>query len=164
MPGTGLVAGACREVARSPSDWRTRSPSWDVRDNTLRMERGLWAQAAARQPQGGIGLQPGGPAEGCAPNCKAPDAASRCVPDSSAVPPAGSIDESVAEIVISQCSTQESNTRLLPLPTRSARRSQGRPGSRPTLWGPARCHFPAASARPGAVSGRACRCRSQRWR
>ena len=30
----------CREVARSPPDWRMRSPSDDERDNITRSERG----------------------------------------------------------------------------------------------------------------------------
>ena len=40
MSGTGPITGGCREVARSPPDWRMRSVSEEVRDNTTRTERG----------------------------------------------------------------------------------------------------------------------------
>ena len=102
MSRTAPITGGCREVARSSPDWRMRSASEDVRDNTTRTERGPlgsggddagrephteaafplrqpWsskggANAGAERGHGGISLNPGGPAEGSGPNCKVPDA------------------------------------------------------------------------------------------
>ena len=82
----------CREVARSSPDWRMRSASEEVRDNTTRAERGplgAGGEDAGREPHtgaalslrqswsskggvnagterghGGISLNLGGPAEG----------------------------------------------------------------------------------------------------
>ena len=96
MSGTGPITGGCREVARSPPDWRMRSASEDVRDNTTRTERGplgagdddagrephpvaalplcrSWsskggANAGVVREHGGISLNPGDPGEGSDPN------------------------------------------------------------------------------------------------
>ena len=92
----------CREGARSSPDWRMRSASEDVRDNTTRTERGplgagdddagreshtgaafslcqSWsskggANAEAERGHGGISLNPGGPAEGSDSNWTVPAA------------------------------------------------------------------------------------------
>ena len=83
-------------MAGSSPDWRMRSASDEVRDNRTRTERGplgaggenaaegphteaaypLWwacstrggANAGTERGHGGVGLNPGGPAEGSAPN------------------------------------------------------------------------------------------------
>ena len=96
MSRTASITGGCRERAGSSPDWRMRSASEDVRDNTTRTERGplgaggddagraphtgaafslcqSWSSkggvnARAERGHGGISLNPGGPAEGSVPN------------------------------------------------------------------------------------------------
>ena len=59
MSRTAPITGGCREVARSPPDWRMRSASEEVRDNTTRTERGplgAGGDDAGRAPHTGAAI------------------------------------------------------------------------------------------------------------
>ena len=59
MSRTAPITGGCREVAGSPPDWRMRSASEEVRDNTTRTERGplgAGGDDAGREPHTGAAL------------------------------------------------------------------------------------------------------------
>ena len=61
MSRTAPITGGCREVARSPPDWRMRSASEEVRDNTTRTERGplgAGGDDAGREPHTRGGVTP----------------------------------------------------------------------------------------------------------